>query len=295
MFGGIRQAWREARGVALRKEFEDTLLLMNNHIIDQKIITITTIVDAIHHIESTIGHINNISPKTQYRISGELKKKSKIAYQTNVAKACGLFIVSALLESRSLPGTDAAIVRRMIDELVDTATATAKDFEGETLDIRGFPESDLDRKHDKIASDLESKDTDDEGLDDSIKFLEELGYRATPHGTGIILAQLMSECSPAEAALYVAINTLALDIVEFENDLDKLMGSGIHCLAILKLIKSYKERGLIRESEWENSARGLYHLMTIDKNQMKWCQNILSDPVVGDHRLAHRFVNFDPE
>ena len=84
---------------------------------------------------------------------------------------------------------------------------------------------------------------------------------------------------------------MALDIRIAGSNIEKLGLYFIHAMALLKVLKSYKDNGQMREELWKNDSNALFRASTVDENQEEWVAKILSDPVAGKRRLATSRIN----
>jgi len=124
--------------------------------------------------------------------------------------------------------------------------------------------------------------------------LKVMGYDLTPFGAGVAVANLMSGYNHVETASYIALITMALDIRELResgSDIVKLASYYTHAMALLEVLKDYKDNGTMREELWKNYSNALFHASYVDENQEKWVAMILSDPVAGKQRLATSRIN----
>ena len=98
---------------------------------------------------------------------------------------------------------------------------------------------------------------------------------------------MQSGYSPVEAASHIALITMALDIKSAGHDYERLMLFHSHAMALLELLKEYRDKKMIRDSLWQNDAKAVYHISTMDGHQDQWIEKFLSDPFAGKERLAN--------
>ena len=119
-------------------------------------------------------------------------------------------------------------------------------------------------------------------------FLNEMGYELTPYGMGVVFLELNSGYSLAETASHIALSTLARDVKEAGDDVQKLMMFVPHAISILEIIKGYRDQGIMHPTQWQNDANAIWHVGNIDEHQLEWVERILSDEVIGKERVANR-------
>jgi hypothetical protein len=57
-------------------------------------------------------------------------------------------------------------------------------------------------------------------------------------------------------------------------------------MALLEVLKDYKDRGMMRESHWKNDSTAVFRIINVDQHQEEWIAKVLSDPIAGKQRLA---------
>ena len=117
--------------------------------------------------------------------------------------------------------------------------------------------------------------------------LKMMGYDLTPYGAAVALLQVQSGYSPVEAASHIALTTMALDIKGAERDFVKLMGFYNHAITLIKVLREYRDKKMMRDSIWQNDTQALYHIARFDLQSAEWIGKILSDPIAGKERLAN--------
>lgn len=113
-----------------------------------------------------------------------------------------------------------------------------------------------------------------------------MGYDPTPYGIGVALLSLQSGYNHVEVASHIAHVTLARDVREAGNDFVKLIGYRPHGVALLEVLKQYKDAGAMHPTQWQNDARAIMGIITVDREQEAWLAKVLSDPMAGKQRLA---------
>jgi hypothetical protein len=125
-----------------------------------------------------------------------------------------------------------------------------------------------------------------DALADVVKHLRIMGYDPTPCGIGVALLSLQSGYNHVEVASHIAHVTLARDVREAGNDFVKLIGYSPHGMALLEVLKQYKDAGAMHPTQWQNDARAIMGIITVDSEQETWLAKVLADPVAGKQRLA---------
>jgi hypothetical protein len=122
--------------------------------------------------------------------------------------------------------------------------------------------------------------------------LKIMGYDLTGYGAAVALLEVQSGYSAVETASHIALTTMALDIKSAEQDLERLMRIHSHAMALLKVLKEYRDKKMMRDSMCQNDATAVYHIATIDGQQGDWIDKILSDPIAGKERLANSRITY---
>lgn len=128
---------------------------------------------------------------------------------------------------------------------------------------------------------------------DSVAYhLQMMGYDLLPYGAGVAQAELSSGYNAVETASHIAFTTMARDVKEAGDDIMALAAFMPHGKALLELLKEYKDKKLMNPTQWENDARAIYHIVTVDEHQLEWIEKILSDPIAGKERLAKSRIDY---
>lgn len=124
------------------------------------------------------------------------------------------------------------------------------------------------------------------------KIVEQLGYRISPYGIGVALLSLESGYSHAETASQIVLATLALDAKAASGDLLRSIAMAPHAKAIIEILSEYKRTGLMREEIFQNDARAVIGVVTVDQNQKQWIDSVLSDNIISQDRLAISSIDY---
>ena len=131
----------------------------------------------------------------------------------------------------------------------------------------------------------------------SIKSVERhltiMGYDLLPYGAVVALAELESGYNEVETASHIALTTLALDIRESENNVVSLMSFTPHGMALLEVLKDYKDHREMNPTQWQNDSSAVWHIINIDEHQKPWIDKILSDPIAGKQRMANSRIAYN--
>ena len=122
--------------------------------------------------------------------------------------------------------------------------------------------------------------------------LRNMEYDLTPYGAGVALLELESGYNAVETASHISLTTLALDVREAGTDIEKLMRFVPHAMTLLEILKSYKEKGMMNPTQWQNDANAIARVSTVDEHQEEWIEKVLSDPIAGKERLATSRVDY---
>ena len=148
---------------------------------------------------------------------------------------------------------------------------------------------------------LKSKKPKDD-LDSVAHYLQMMGYDLLPYGAGVAQTELASGYNAVEAASHIAFTTMARDIKEAGHDIIALSSFVLrpssfvpHAMALLDLLKKYKDKKLMNPTQWTNDTRAIYHIVTVDENQLEWIDKILDDPLAGKERLAKSRIDYGIE
>ena len=122
--------------------------------------------------------------------------------------------------------------------------------------------------------------------------LKNMGYELLPYGAVVALAEMESGYNSVEAASHIALTTMALDVKQAGDNIMALMAFIPHAKALLEILKEYKDKNMMNLTLWENDARAVYYIITVDENQIEWIEKILSDPIAGKERLATSRIDY---
>lgn len=122
--------------------------------------------------------------------------------------------------------------------------------------------------------------------------LKNMGYDLTPYGAGVALLELESGYNAVETASHISLTTLAFDVREAGTDIEKLMQFVPHAMTLLEVLKSYKDKGMMNLTQWQNDANAIARVSTVDEHQEEWIEKVLSDPIAGKERLATSRVDY---
>lgn len=129
-------------------------------------------------------------------------------------------------------------------------------------------------------------------LQDAEKHLKKLGYKMTFGGYRLVLMIQLSGYSAVEAASHIALLTLARDVDEAKADIDKLAKLAIRGSLMLRVLKHYKDHGMMRKKLCDNDAAAVLGVVTLGEVQRQWLGVVLSDEVRSYGRLAN-FCGYD--
>jgi len=124
-------------------------------------------------------------------------------------------------------------------------------------------------------------------IDPVAAHLQAMGYDLTPYGATVALLEVESGYNAVEAASHIALTTMALDVREAGDDIERLLGFVPHGRALLEVLTEYKDQEAMHPTQWQNDANALVRVITVDEHQEEWIKKILSDPVAGKERLAN--------
>lgn len=134
--------------------------------------------------------------------------------------------------------------------------------------------------------------SDDNPIDHIEHHLKNMGYCLTSYGAGVALVEFMSGYSEVETASHIALTTMALDIKDAGFDMNILIEISIHAQALLKVLKEYKDKGMIHPTQWQNDSAAILGISYVDEKQEDWIEKVLSDPIAGKERLANSRINY---
>ncbi|MDX1216290.1 hypothetical protein GOL99_12170 [Sinorhizobium medicae] len=127
---------------------------------------------------------------------------------------------------------------------------------------------------------------DEERLENVRKITHHLGYDLTRYGYAFSLISLGSGYDEFATATQIALVTLATDVREAGHDITKLMAFMPHTMAMVDIMKDWKDRGMLREDIFQNDGRAMVKVATVSPEQNEWIDKVLSDPVATAERLA---------
>ncbi len=119
------------------------------------------------------------------------------------------------------------------------------------------------------------------------KIVHHLGYTLTPHGVGVALLSLESGYNEFSTSTQMALVTLAMDIREAGDDITKLMAFVPHTMAMIDIMKEWKDKGVLPQEIFENDGRAMIKITTVSPDQKEWLDRVLSDPISAKERVAN--------
>jgi hypothetical protein len=129
VFGKMIANWREARGSALRREVEDTMLRLGPAGDEVNFHACLAMADSYHSLLERCGSISNMSAKGKKSTAKMLYQKARGCFDLNMGQGCGLFLLSAYVEAQTLPGNDAAFVKESMETMLQAALQAKKDMD----------------------------------------------------------------------------------------------------------------------------------------------------------------------
>jgi len=132
-----------------------------------------------------------------------------------------------------------------------------------------------------------ASDVDEERLANVSKIAHHLGYDLTPYGHAFSLISLGSGYNEFATATQIALVTLATDIRAAGHDITKLMSFMPHTMAMIDIMKEWKDRGVLSQAIFENDGRAMVKVATVSPEQNEWIDKVLADPVATAQRVAN--------
>ena len=140
----------------------------------------------------------------------------------------------------------------------------------------------------KIQLDANAEeDNEKKSISEVADVLKQLGYKLTKHGTGVALLELQSGYSVIDTASHIALTTMARDISEAGNNIEKLIKFVPHASAIIEILEEWKNQCLMSEMQFQNDGKAFLGIVLIDAQQENWINKVLADPIAGRERLAN--------
>lgn len=127
---------------------------------------------------------------------------------------------------------------------------------------------------------------------DAEKHLKHLGYDLTPEGGTLATMSQMSGYNAVEAASYISLLTLARDVDEAGLNIEKLAAFMPRAMTMLKVLKFYKDKGMMREELWKNDSSAIWGVVALGEGQRQWVSTVLNDEIRNMGRLAN-FRGYD--
>lgn len=131
------------------------------------------------------------------------------------------------------------------------------------------------------------------GISDVSAHLEKMGYRLTIVGAGYAVMQRRSGFGAVEVALQIAMHTLALDVRAAEGDSERGAEILEHAKRIVELLDDYKSAGIVHPVRWERDTKVITGIAYPGRQQDAWLELTLSNPMVGETRLAVNMFDED--
>jgi hypothetical protein len=123
--------------------------------------------------------------------------------------------------------------------------------------------------------------------------LQSLGYEPTEFTVGFYAISEENGYSPAETASKIALITMAKGIrSDIEDKPMHLFVYPIHATSILKILKEWKEHGMMHPTEYQNIVSAFMVISTLHENWLRWINEILEEPFAS-YELAKNVINYD--
>lgn len=122
--------------------------------------------------------------------------------------------------------------------------------------------------------------------------LKNMRYRIEPYGAVVAVTQLYSGYKPADVASFIALMTLARDVKYGGDDVFRLLRIFEHGMLALEQMKWMKDNALMHPTQWQNDSTAIMGIITVDAEQIKWTETVLSDPIGGKDRLAWSLLEY---
>ncbi|MGQ6546036.1 hypothetical protein ACUNEV_00655 [Serratia sp. IR-2025] len=117
--------------------------------------------------------------------------------------------------------------------------------------------------------------------------LEASGYKITRHGIEVALMLLVSNYSKEETFAYISMISAAQHAQDAGDNAVELMSVASRGATLANVISDLYKNGGIREALYNNDINALSSVISIDENQKKWIDEILTkDPAANSYRVS---------
>ena len=123
------------------------------------------------------------------------------------------------------------------------------------------------------------------------RHLKIMGYDLVEDGADIAIKLMISGYNEIETASYISLISMALD-VKADLDVERMFMINAHAVELLKILKQYKDAGLMRQSIWENDSKAMFNIATPSERVEEWVDKILSDEMIKGKELAKSRINY---
>jgi len=121
--------------------------------------------------------------------------------------------------------------------------------------------------------------------------LKIMGYDLVEDGADIAIKLMISGYNEIETASYISLISMALDVKK-DLDVERMFMINAHAVELLKILKQYKDVGLMRKSIWENDTRAMFNIATPSEHAEEWVDKVLSDEMIKGKILAKSRINY---
>lgn len=126
----------------------------------------------------------------------------------------------------------------------------------------------------------------EEDLEVVAEVLKQMAYDLTPHGKHIAALVLKKGNGHVNAALFIALSTMASDVKAVGLEFLALTSFHAHVMELLPILKIYKDKGMIGDDTWKYYATAFNGVSTVDSHQEAWIERILGGNEAAKEQMA---------
>ena len=132
----------------------------------------------------------------------------------------------------------------------------------------------------------------DDPLERVENIVRHLGYDLLPYGIGVAKLELESGYREMEIASHIALTTLALDIRESGNDIERFGALALHGKSICRVLNEANKNKMMNPNQWQSDVNAVVKISIPSEEQLQWIDKVLSDPIAGKQRLAKSQIDY---
>jgi nucleoid DNA-binding protein len=130
MFQMIRDSWREARAIELRKEYDNSMSQIVGLSIDVAAMLVHLLALEYNKLIDGHGNLNNLSADYKKKLSKSYLRQARRVYDQNMSQGFAYAHIGMYLEAQTIKGEDAKYVVDMSTEMIRAALKEIDNIQG---------------------------------------------------------------------------------------------------------------------------------------------------------------------